>query len=444
MSLFSSFIIDPVVRHARRISGAIPQVGEGGAPEGVLSRANRSSTSPTPAIAPLDATVAHDEDAPQTEDGSPVIDRFRQYSPFIRRPRSAGAEDEGAGGHAGSLHEPPLSLSRRQTAPSTPISIPADVSMSSNPSRTLGTHFERRHLDSPPAAAPSTTTLQRPGSPGLDTETGAQHAPTMSEALPADDGMRHLRARIHGIRDLKITDAEKARMMHSLMTERYNFLRPTSPSSFVSHDRPFTPTSGQSVFSEVQISSPVSAASEVDPENPFNLRPGDTNPTYRRRSADHTVGIAGEDEDLDTFEEHVSLGCQHYKRNVKVQCYDCRRWYTCRHCHDAVEEDHNLNRVKTQNMLCMVCGTPQKAAEYCTQCGTQSACYYCVICKLWDNNSSKQIYHCTDCGICRRGEGLGKDYVHCKVCFVLLWIGLFADIHPELQCVHIHRPCHVS
>jgi uncharacterized CHY-type Zn-finger protein len=143
------------------------------------------------------------------------------------------------------------------------------------------------------------------------------------------------------------------------------------------------------------------------------LREGDTNPTYRivapHNSADH-----GEEEEDEAAEGELVFGCQHYKRNVKVQCYECKRWYTCRHCHDAVE-DHNLNRSRTQHMLCMACGTPQKAAEYCKNCDLETACYYCDICKLWDNNSKKKIYHCPDCGICRRGEGLGKDFYHCKV-----------------------------
>jgi uncharacterized CHY-type Zn-finger protein len=226
--------------------------------------------------------------------------------------------------------------------------------------------------------------------------------------------MHHLRERIHLLRDLAITDDDKARMMHRIMTEQYNRLRPQSPSSFISNDRPFTPTSGQSVFSDAHLSSPISAASEVDPENPFNLRPGDTTATYRMRSSHENMENGGEDEDFDTAEDGSSFGCQHYKRNVKVQCHACRRWYTCRHCHDAVE-DHNLNRKKTENMLCMSCGTPQTASEYCAHCGIQAAWYYCEICKLWDDNSSKKIYHCADCGICRKGEGLGKDFIHCKV-----------------------------
>jgi hypothetical protein len=235
----------------------------------------------------------------------------------------------------------------------------------------------------------------------------------MAELLPADDGMAHLRERIHDIRALSISDQERARMIHNLMTEKYNHMRPTSPASFISHDRPFTPTSGQSLFSDVHASSPYSSTTDVTPDISYNLRQSDTTPTYRPHH-DHAGAEHGEDDDDDSAEGELVLGCQHYKRNVKVQCFECRRWYTCRHCHDAVE-DHNLNRKLTQNMLCMACATPQPAAHVCRKCETEAACYYCDICKLWDNNSKKKIYHCPDCGICRRGEGLGKDFYHCKV-----------------------------
>jgi hypothetical protein len=66
-------------------------------------------------------------------------------------------------------------------------------------------------------------------------------------------------------------------------------------------------------------------------------------------------------------------------------------------------------------MLCMLCGHAQPAAQYCKQCGELAAQYYCAACKLWDNDASKSIYHCNDCGICRVGKGIGKDFFHCKV-----------------------------
>ena len=401
-NLISSFIIAPVVRHARRFSGAASQAEEAGRLSHVNAADLHSPSSP-PAILEDDG----DGDADAENRRSAPVMPFEQSRHSIRR-RQSTVEDDG------SVHEPEPSISLPAPSPSAAVDIPA---MSSNPSHAIDTQLQYLSLD-PLRPTTPVTAIATTQSEGSSNE--GQNVVAMSESLPADDVMRPLRERMHQIRDLRIADEEKAQMMHSLMTERYNCLRPTSPSSFVSNDRPFTPTSSKSIFSEAHISSPISTASEIDPENPFNLRPGDTNPTYRIRSSHPGVDNNGEDEDFDTAEDGSSFGCQHYKRNVKVQCHQCRRWYTCRHCHDAVE-DHNLNRKSTQNMLCMACGTPQAAGEHCVQCGTQAAWYYCHICKLWDDNSSKKIYHCMDCGICRRGAGLGKDYIHCKVGHRVLW-----------------------
>ncbi|KAJ4357657.1 uncharacterized protein N0V89_002233 [Didymosphaeria variabile] len=399
-----------IVRQARRFSSAAPNAANDG--ERPSSHA-RNVDSPATLSVPHDArAITPQEDAQASSNNSSALEGdLHQHEPSTRGPLFA-VRDEQRHDYDGTVHPPLGMLSRRITAPSAPVDIPGDGEMSANPSHTLDVQFRRLNLDPSLAVTPARD-IASPASIA-----DGQNAPSMSESLPADDGMRHLRARIHEIRALRVGDVDKARMMHGLMTERYNYLRPTSPSSFVSHDRPFTPTSNQSVFSEVQYSSPVSASSDIDLDNPFNLRPGDTEPTYRPRPTHPSPDAVVEDDEAELLEEEPSLGCQHYKRNVKVQCYECRRWYTCRHCHDAIE-GHNLDRKKTQNMLCMACGTPQKATEYCKNCGRQSACYYCDICKLWDNNSSKKIYHCADCGICRRGEGLGKDYVHCKVSYVL-------------------------
>lgn len=401
MSLLPSFI-------ARRFSGAASS-GEA-SQDGALPRPALTCDTPTaPSNAPttppddeadeIVSTTADDNAVPAALNNRPtLIDRFRRYSSFTRPSQDAVVVEEDE-----DCDDPSSTLT------TAPIPIPGSTSMSRESSHVpeLSRRIHQVTLDPGLSSAPSSIPI-----PSNRNISVVQDGAALSESLPADDGMAHLRARIHEIRDMKISDQERARMVHGLMTERYNLMRPTSPSSFVSHDRPFTPNSGYSVFSEIQASSPISAASDVDPENPYNLRPGDTDPTFRPHVEGHAEH--GEEEEDEHAEGELVLGCQHYKRNVKVQCFDCRRWYTCRHCHDAVES-HNLNRKMTQNMLCMACGTPQKASDHCEVCETEAACYYCDICKLWDNNSKKKIYHCPDCGICRRGEGLGKDFYHCKV-----------------------------
>lgn len=420
MSLFSSFIIQPVVRHARRFSGVVlpgEASDEGNRPS--LACDNRDSVHIPPPHRDSSGSARENEDAEATSATRPTvpIELFGSFSSLARQPRSTVVERADGHDHV-------------------PINTP--VEMAANRSDSLADQLGRIQLDPPSSSTalppPPTSTQGPPGS------TPSQNATAMSESLPADDGMAHLRTRIHEIRAMAIPDQDRARMIHGLMTEKYNLMRPTSPASLVSHDRPFTPTSGESLFSEVHASSPYSSTSDTNPDIPYNLREGDTNPTYRPQNHHHNNGEHGEDEEDDIIEGELVLGCQHYKRNVKVQCFECRRWYTCRHCHDAVE-DHNLNRKMTQNMLCMLCGTPQKAGDVCTNCDTETACYYCDICKLWDNNSKKKIYHCPDCGICRRGEGLGKDFYHCKVNSPPSIYFPPCSQFSELQCLHLHFSC---
>ncbi|CAO0803276.1 unnamed protein product [Mucor circinelloides] len=118
-------------------------------------------------------------------------------------------------------------------------------------------------------------------------------------------------------------------------------------------------------------------------------------------------------------EEKGILGCKHYQRKCKLQANCCQKIVTCRFCHDDVE-DHNIVRNETKNMLCMLCMTLQPAAQDCSNCGERVARYYCDKCKLWDDDPKKAIYHCDDCGICRQGNGLGKDFFHCKKCNICL------------------------
>lgn len=244
--------------------------------------------------------------------------------------------------------------------------------------------------------------------------------------LPADDGMGALRKKIHAIRDLELSNAEKAHMVHDLMTENYNSSREAFPTPL----GPFSPplsspktdrANASTLHSSRRSSDPVATTptmTESVHESPLSLTAEDLQPTFAPKAEPESpVGENGETcpEDLDTEElEDACLGCPHYKRNVKLQCFTCKKWYTCRFCHDEVEE-HHLIRRETENMLCMLCGHAQPAAQNCRKCGEQTAQYYCDICKLWDNDSKKSIYHCSDCGICRIGQGLGKDFFHCKV-----------------------------
>ncbi|WPH01012.1 zf-CHY-domain-containing protein [Acrodontium crateriforme] len=259
----------------------------------------------------------------------------------------------------------------------------------------------------------------------------------MEGPLPDDDGMRSLRQKLLEIRLLAISTEEKAMRMHNLMTQDYMAHKAGASSPTAS---PEAPPRDCELPPE-----PSKLAPPIDPANPYNLRPGDLEPSFsplavtpldtNRHVHQESDDEENDEDEDDDFDNAPILGCRHYKRNVKVQCFDCHGWFPCRHCHDQARDlpfDHTLNRKRTQNMLCMLCHTPQPAAEICTNCGEYAAWYYCDKCKLWDNDSNKRIYHCDDCGICRVGEGLGKDYVHCKRCNVCISIATSAA-HPCIE-----------
>lgn len=236
--------------------------------------------------------------------------------------------------------------------------------------------------------------------------------------LPEDDKMGKLRRQMRYIQAMDIGSEQKARLMHQLMNRRYLKAQQMSklkknrmmiiPSTFINQERSITPVSITSFLWQIN-GSPVTPIENK--QHIFRLSPDDLKQTFvpkENQEIDDSVDSVAKDDTL-------ILGCKHYQRNVKLQCSACEKWYTCRLCHDEVE-DHILDRKATKNMLCMLCGCAQKAGEYCVECKERTAWHYCDVCKLWDNDSTKNIYHCNDCGICRRGLGIGKDFFHCKTC----------------------------
>ncbi|KIH91539.1 chy and ring finger domain protein [Sporothrix brasiliensis 5110] len=237
--------------------------------------------------------------------------------------------------------------------------------------------------------------------------------------LPEDDGMQALRRRILAVQSRDIAAEDKAKMMHSLLMESYQRSRkPAFPL------RPVTPSSPPATAASIRDEAPASfgpleslkfwhaAYSHGTPlpqTQTFSLTEDDIRPTYVPDANVTGDGIARDEEGRQL------LGCEHYRRNVKLQCDACERWYTCRLCHNDAEE-HVLPRRDTKHMLCMLCGHAQRAGDVCANCGESAARYFCSICKLWNDDPDKSIYHCNDCGICRVGEGLGKDFFHCKKC----------------------------
>ncbi|KAF4922018.1 putative RING finger protein [Colletotrichum viniferum] len=191
------------------------------------------------------------------------------------------------------------------------------------------------------------------------------------EALPADDGMGALRKRLIEIQGQDIRGEEKARLMHEVLMEGYRKSRVTPQQG----DPPVDALPAGEAWEQSLPSGPLESLKfwqhpPGEPSSPekFVLTAEDVRPTY----APAKPTIPGE------VEGARVLGCQHYKRNIKLQCSTCNKWYTCRFCHDAVE-DHTLIRKETKNMLCMLCACPQRASEVCVNCGVTAARYYCNI-----------------------------------------------------------------
>ncbi|KAF7021914.1 hypothetical protein CFC21_034777 [Triticum aestivum] len=65
-------------------------------------------------------------------------------------------------------------------------------------------------------------------------------------------------------------------------------------------------------------------------------------------------------------------------------------------------------------VICSLCGTEQEVRQICINCGVCMGKYFCEVCKLFDDDVSKQQYHCHACGICRIGGR--ENFFHCSKC----------------------------
>jgi hypothetical protein len=221
--------------------------------------------------------------------------------------------------------------------------------------------------------------------------------------------MGPVRQRINAIWTGPGTPLEKSQLIHVLMNERHKAMQKDKRPA---RSRATTDYQASNTTTQEQFA--------------FRLTERDLQPSYAPLN----------EEEIEAGITERSLGCSHYRRNVKMQCFTCNKWYTCRLCHDA-SENHVLPRRDTKFMLCMLCQTPQAVSQTCTACGEDAAYYYCAICKLWNNDPRKSIYHCNDCGLCRVGQGIGKDYFHCKTCAACMSIR-FQDEH---RCIEHSTKC---
>lgn len=121
-------------------------------------------------------------------------------------------------------------------------------------------------------------------------------------------------------------------------------------------------------------------------------------------------------QELVSYHSHGILGCMHYSRKCQIKASCCGCWFVCRRCHDEHVHDHAIDRFATKEMRCMLCGREQPVGKTCTDCGEEMAKYYCAVCKFFDDSAEINVYHCHECGLCRRGKGIGIDFIHCERC----------------------------
>lgn len=85
------------------------------------------------------------------------------------------------------------------------------------------------------------------------------------------------------------------------------------------------------------------------------------------------------------------------------------------------------------------CVARNRRLNKCVNCGVCMGKYFCNICKLYDDDTSKQQYHCSGCGICRIG---GRDnFFHCCTCGCCYSV-LLKNSHPCVERA-MHQDCPV-
>lgn len=75
---------------------------------------------------------------------------------------------------------------------------------------------------------------------------------------------------------------------------------------------------------------------------------------------------------------------------------------------------HELDRTKVREVVCALCDLRQPVGETCVGCGVQFGAYTCLKCCFFEDDISKQQFHCAACGICRVGGR--QNFFHCHTC----------------------------
>ncbi|KAL8537132.1 hypothetical protein ACS0TY_012347 [Phlomoides rotata] len=133
---------------------------------------------------------------------------------------------------------------------------------------------------------------------------------------------------------------------------------------------------------------------------------------------------------------YLEYGCSHYRRRCKIRAPCCDEIFDCRHCHNEAKNDicvdQKLRHEIPRHMI-------QKIQQVCTNCGACMGRYYCGICKLLEDDTSKKQFHCDPCGICRIGGS--EKFFHCDRCECCYSVVLKSS-HPCVERA-MHQDCPV-
>ena len=77
---------------------------------------------------------------------------------------------------------------------------------------------------------------------------------------------------------------------------------------------------------------------------------------------------------------------------------------------------HEFNQKAVKKIKCNLCLMVQAPGKHCenNSCKITFATYFCQICRLYDNDTSKRIFHCNGCGVCKTGGR--ENFFHCNFC----------------------------
>ncbi|XP_041993847.1 probable E3 ubiquitin-protein ligase RZFP34 isoform X2 [Salvia splendens] len=144
---------------------------------------------------------------------------------------------------------------------------------------------------------------------------------------------------------------------------------------------------------------------------------------------------------------YMQYGCPHYRRRCRIRAPCCNEIFSCRHCHNdaknsiSIEQKlrHDIPRHSVEKVICSLCDTEQEVQQVCKSCGVCMGRYFCGVCKLFDDDTSKEQYHCNGCSICRIGGS--KNFFHCNKCGCC-YSALLKTSHPCVERA-MHQDCPV-